>query len=155
MYMKGQEIIPKKEIPEEMPSGLCVKSMFSAFGEEEAITEESLKRLIDAIRRGNKLGVYLADNADFWTDKYMQIEIDRGLAMLQLVENDGTADACFYASFDPDYLDSAKKSPMECSDGQSVILMRYTMRDLELAAKCAEYFARTGERYPGMSWLKG
>lgn len=33
--------------------------------------------------------------------------------------------------------------------------LRYTMQDPELAEKCVEYFARTGELYPGIAWLKG
>lgn len=47
-----------------------------------------------------------------------------------------------------------EKSTIECSDGQSVILKKYTMHDRELAADCAELFIRTGGHYPGMEWLK-
>lgn len=128
--------------------------MISAFGEEEELTKESLKRLTDSVLRGGPLGVYLADDVELG-DRYMQVEAGCGLVMLQIVENDGTKEARFYSSFNPEYLDSDEESPIECSDGQSVILMRYTMRDLNLAAKCVEYFARTQLPYPGMSWLKG
>ncbi|MCI8866983.1 MAG: hypothetical protein HFE61_02385 [Anaerotignum sp.] len=85
----------------------------------------------------------------------MQIEIDKGLIFLQYVENPGTKEECSYSSFHPDYLDSEEESPMRCSDGQSIILMRYTMSNPQLAAKCVEYFVRTGKLCPEMAWLKG
>lgn len=149
-----EKIIPKNNNSKEMPSGLYIKYMVEGFGDEKEITEDGLRQLIREIHNGKKMGIYLSQNFEL-EGEYMQIEIDNGMIFLQYVENDGTKDACFYSSFDPDYLDSKAEAPMECSDGQSVILMRYTMRDLELAAKCVEYFVRTGKLYSGMAWLKG
>lgn len=154
MPVKSEKIIPKSNIPEEMPSGLYIKYMVAASGEEKEITEDSLEQLIKKIHKSNKLGICLSQDSDLDGD-YMQIEIDNDWIFLQYVENDGTKDACFYSSFDPEYLDSQMEAPMKCSDGQSVILMRYTMHDLKLAAKCVEYFVRTGKLYSGMAWLKG
>lgn len=70
------------------------------------------------------------------------------------VANDGSKDYYCCGCFDPDYLDSDEESPMVPGDCQSVISKRYIMYDPELAADCIEYFARTGELYPGMAWLK-
>ena len=50
--------------------------------------------------------------------------------------------------------DSEEEAPIQASDGQSIILMKYTMRDRDLAAKCVEWYIHTGEPYPGMDWLK-
>lgn len=118
------------------------------------MTEDSLGRLVWQIRKGEKLGIYLSQDP-YLEEDYMQIEMDLGLIMIQYVKNVGLKEECFYSSFDPDYLDSKEESPRECSDGQSVILMRYTMHSPELAAKCVEYFVRTGKLYSGMDWLKG
>ncbi|MBP3459422.1 MAG: hypothetical protein J6K58_09445 [Lachnospiraceae bacterium] len=154
MPVNHEKIIPKSDIPQEMPQGLSVKYEVTAFGDAKEITEESLSQLVKKIHNGEKLGIYLSSDP-YLEEDYMQIEIDHGLIMLQYVKNDGLKDGCFYVSFDPEYLDSKEESPMECSDGQSVILMRYTMRNPESAAKCVEYFVRTGKLYSGMDWLKG
>ncbi|MBO5145034.1 MAG: hypothetical protein J6C19_05810 [Lachnospiraceae bacterium] len=154
MPTKHEKIIPKNDNPEEMPSGLYMKYAIAIFGDEKEITEDGLKQLNDKIHKGKKLGIYLSQDCDLEGD-YMQIEADNGRIFLQYVRNDGMKDACFYSSFDPDYLDSETEAPIECSDGQSIILMRYTMQDMELAAKCVEYFVRTGKLYSGMAWLKG
>lgn len=153
MPITREKIIQKSNITEKMPVGLNIKYAVSAFGDGKEITEDSLDKLLKKISKGKNLGVYLSQDP-YLEGNYMSIEIDNGWIVLQYVENDGTKDACFYSSFNPDYLDSKEEAPMECSDGQSVILMRYTMHDFGLAAKCVEYFVRTGKLYSGMDWLK-
>ena len=61
-------------------------------------------------------------------------------------------DEAFYSSFNPAYLDSDEESNTGTIYG-SFMQLRYTMQDPKLAAKCVEYFARTGEPYPGAAWL--
>lgn len=146
------EKIIQVEGPEDMPQEICIRSLCDAFGQEEELTEARLTALLQQIRGGKSLGIYLSNNLE---EGYFQLELNRGWICMQLVQELGTSRECFYSSFDPAYLDSDEESPMECSDGQSIILMRYIMHDLELAARCVEYYARTGWLYPGTRWLKG
>ncbi len=151
--VKSYEEVIQIDENNEMPLGLCIKYMSSAYGGKREITEDSLKHLLKKIRKGQNLGVFLFQDPDF-EDSYMQIEIDKELIFLQYVDSPGTQEECSYSSFQPDFLDSEEESPMCCSDGQSIILMRYTMQNPQLAAKCVEYFVRTGRLCPEMAWLK-
>ncbi len=149
-----EKVIRANDTLAETPSGLYMKYITSVFGEDEELTEERLKGLIQKIEQGQNMGVCLGQDLDLEED-YMRIEIDNGLICFQYIQNMGTKEECFYSSFNPAYLNTEEESPIRCSDGQSIILMRYTMQNPELAAKCVEYFARTGKLYPGMEWHKG
>lgn len=153
MQTTREYIIPKGEAPQTMPDGICIPYIYDACSEEEALTEELLQQLLQGIRQGNNIGIYLGKNEEL-EDGYMNLEIDNGwISILITEETDGIWE-CDYSTFNPDYLDSQEESPMQHSDGQSIIWTRYTMHDIELAALCTEYYARTGTIYPGMAWLK-
>lgn len=153
-----EKVIQIKNEPEEMPSGIYIPYISSVFGDEKHLTEKELEMLLAQIRQGEGMGICFCRDPDC-EEAFMQLEINYGRICLQYIEEMGTEDECFYSSFDPDYLDSDEESPMQAADGQSIILMRYTMQDTEqntaLTAKCVEYFVRTGRLYPGMEWLKG
>lgn len=155
MDINHQSVLPKGNPPEKMPSGIKEFYILDECREENGkrITEEALGKLLEDIRNKEGVGISLYKDPDLDGD-YMQIEADGNLIFLQYVENYCTSDECIYSCFNPDYLDSDEWSPIDVSDGQSVILMRYTMEDAGLAAKCVEYFVRTGQLYPGMAWLK-
>lgn len=155
MDINHQSVIPKGNPPEKMPSGIKEFYILDECREENGkrITEEALSKLLEDIRNKEGVGISLYKDPDLEGD-YMQIEADGNLIFLQYVENYCTSDECIYSCFNPNCLDSDEWSPIEASDGQSVILMRYTMDDHELAAICVEYFVRTGQLYPGMAWLK-
>lgn len=152
--MLREEIIPKKDGDISMPDRIVTPYIGTVFGEAEELTEIRLQTLVQQIQNGESLGIILGQDFDFEED-YMQIEIDGGRICFQYIRDIGTDAECFYSSFDPDFLDSEEEAPINCTDGQSVLLMRHTMQDPVLAAKCVEYFARTGALYPGMTWLKG
>ena len=154
---KHQTIIPKGEIPEKMPSGLQELYTFGPFEDDdgERLTEENLKKILKKIRNSQKFSLFLGPDSYLDLEgKYMHIEVDDGCIAFQYVVDDGSENGYFCCCFDPDYLDSDEESPMVPGDGQSIILKRYIMHDLALAADCVEYFSRTGALYPGMAWLK-
>lgn len=150
--IKSYEMVIQPESEEEKSTELSIKYAEYALGRRKEITEESLKRILKKIRKGEKQGLYLFDDPE---GSYMQIEIDKGLILLQYVESPGTQEESSYSLFNPSYLESEEESPMRCSDGQSIVLMRYTVTDTELVAKCVEYFVRSGKLYPETAWLKG
>ena len=151
--MLKEQVIQVKDDLGEMPSGIYIKYISTVFEEGQELSEARLEELIREIRNEEGMGVILGQDPDM-EENHMYIDIDQGLICFQYIQNIGTVDECFYSSFNPAYLDSEEESPINCSDGQSIILMRYTMQNPELAAKCVEYFARTGKLYPGMDWLK-
>ena len=83
-----------------------------------------------------------------WFDRHLSLEyrIEQGI--------EDVNPEIWYSSFDINYLNSEEVSPIECSDGQSEILKKYTIHNVKLAADCIEWFIRTSEPYPGMEWLK-
>ncbi|MCI9078261.1 MAG: hypothetical protein HFH68_04955 [Lachnospiraceae bacterium] len=154
MVVYHKTVIPEGKPPEKMPKGIKTLYLSDELGSDyRKITEKDLNRLLKDIRNKKHIGISLNNDPDLEGD-YMQIEISNNLICLEYVENNLKSNECSYSCFNPDYLDSDEWSPMDAADGQSIILMRYTMEDPELAAKCVEYFVRTGKLYPGMAWLK-
>jgi len=151
-------IIPKQDPPPAMPSGLQILYTFDAFGHDgQQLTEASLKKLVQKVQKGENVSVYLCPSDDMETaieEEYFQVEIDNRWIAIQYVVEDTSPDGYYCSCFDPDFLDSDEESPMVPGDGQSVIPKKYTMHDPALAAKCVEYYARTGKLYPGMEWLR-
>lgn len=161
MPVHKQSVIPEGKTPEKMQEGIKALYLSDLLGNlsgrlgsyGKKITEEDLSVLMEYIQNKKDLGILLDKEPDLEGD-YMQVEISNNLIFLQYIENNLTSDECAYSCFNPDYIDSDEWSPMDAADGQSIILMRYTMDDPELAAKCVEYFVRTEKLYPGMAWLK-
>ena len=116
----------------------------------QRLKENNLKRLIRKIHKRKTLGASLS--CPDRNEDYFEIEVNPSWIAFEYVVNNGMEDEAFYSSFNPDYLDSDEESDTNTIYG-SFMQMRYTMQDPKLAAKCVEYFARTGELYPGMAWL--
>ena len=153
-----EEIVKKSKTPA-LPDRIWIKYGNWEFhtGEHKEIrdlSENDVTGIVEKVRSGLCSSLYLTPDEDGEMEEgFFQLESagGDGLIFLQISkEEERTAWACF----DPDYLDSDGEAPIEPSDGQSVIPMKCTMRDWELAAKCVEWYVRTGEPYPGMDWLK-
>lgn len=152
-----ETIIPAGNPVKKFPSGLQEFYLdVSEYGEppicHQRLTEKNLKQLIRKIHKRKVMGVVLScPDSD---GNYFEIEVNQSWIAFQYVVNIGMEDEVFYTSFNPDYLDSDEESDTDTIYG-SYMQLRYTMQEPKLAAKCVEYFARTGELYPGVAWLKG
>lgn len=153
-----EEIIKKGPVPA-MPEDIWVHYANQEFntGEDTEIkdlSEAGVQDLVEKVRNGTYQSLYLTPNEDGEIEEgFLQLESAEGGGRIFLqIANDEEHTA--WSCFDPEYLDSDEESPIECSDGQSEIPMKTTMRDRELAAKCVEWYAHTGQPYPGMDWLK-
>ncbi len=154
-----EEIVPKRNVPQ-IPERIFIHYANQEFhtGEDTQITdlsEAGIRDMVQKVRDGRYQSLYLTPNEYGEIEEgFLQLESagETGLLFLQICGADElqTAWACFH----PDYLDSDEEAPIEPSDGQSVFFMRYTMNNRELAAECVEWYAHTGEPYPGMDWLK-
>lgn len=156
--MQKEEIIPKGELPEKMPDGVWIQYAGKGFECSRAnrindLSEQGIQEIIKNVRTGIYKSLYLSSDPDGAPEKrYFQLESAERWIFVQICDDEGRR--C-YSSFDKEYFCSNEEAPIECSDGQSVVLKKYTMHDPELAARCAEWFIRTGEPYPGMEWLRG
>ena len=56
-----------------------------------------------------------------------------------------------YQPVNPEYEDSKEEAPVNIG-GQTPVLKRNALNDLNLASQCVLYFAKTGELYPNMKW---
>ncbi len=149
-------IIPSEGSLEPFPSGL--QELYLTMTEEgsrkisEKLTEKNLKLLLRKIHHKKTMEAYLWWNSDEEGD-FFNIETNPDWIAFQYVFHDGMEDGCFYSCFNPAYLDSEEESETGTFYG-CFMPLRYTMYDPKLAAKCVEYFARTGKLYPGTAWLK-
>ena len=147
-----EEIISKRKVPQ-IPEG--VKIQYAGRGSLPSlvikdISEEGVLDIVRKVRSGQYPSLYLSPD-EYGEEGYLMLESSPDLIFLQIWDAESeTAWACF----DPAYLESDEEAPIEPSDRQSVIQMRNTMRDRELAAKCVEWYIHTCEPYPGMGWLK-
>lgn len=145
-------IIEKHEIP---PMPRSIKIQMAGLGtlpcqKVKDISEESIQDIIEKIRTGEYHSVMMAPDEDN-EEGFLMLESSSDLIFLQIwdAETDTT-----WVCFNSKLLDSDEEAPIHPSDGQSVVPLKYTMRDRELAAKCVEWYAYTCEPYPGMDWLK-
>ena len=153
-----EEIIKKSAVPA-MPSEILIQYANKEFnsGEDTEIkdlSEAGVRDIVEKVRNGRYESLYLSPDEDGEpVHAYFQMESagGDGLIFFHICDEFGQT---AWGSFDPAYLDSKEDSPIECSDGQSVIPMRNTTKDRALAARCAEWFIHTLEPYPGMDWLK-
>ncbi len=151
-----EEIIKKGPIPA-MPEGIKIPyAAYGAMPDQEIgyISEKDIPDIVGKVQNGTYTSLLLTPEEEDM-DEFLMMESSSDLIFLQIWDAESeTAWSCF----NPDYLESDEEAPIECSDGQSVIEMRNTMANTpenrELAAKCAEWYIRTGKPYPGMDWLK-
>lgn len=147
-----EEIIKKREVPM-LPEGIKIQmASEGALSSQEIadISEAGIRDIVNKVRIGEYLSVMMSPDEEN-EEGYLMMDSSDNLIFLQIWDAETeTAWSCF----NPELLDSNEEAPIECSDGQSVIPLKCTMQDRELAAKCVEWYAHTCEPYPGMDWLK-
>lgn len=155
MSNSHEMIIPVGNPVKKFPSGLQELYLDVCEDKEppichQRLTEKNLKQLIWKIHKRKVLGAVLScPDRD---GDYFDIEVNPSWIAFEYVINSGMENEEFYSSFNPEYLDSDEESDKNTIYG-SFMQLRYTMQDPKLAAKCVEYFARTGELYSGAAWL--
>lgn len=76
-----------------------------------------------------------------WFAKYGKITVDE------------EGEAHMYQPVNPVYGTSKEDAPVNIG-GQTPVLKRNALNDLNLAAECVLYFAKTGELYSELKWRK-
>ncbi len=116
------------------------------------ITEEVLNELAELIRteKIDSLHIALDENGE---ENLFTMDIQSHWAALMYTRwnKDGNA-VCFHP-INEKYPGVEEDAPVEIG-GQSPVARRFALEDLNLAAECAVYFAKTGKLYPGIPWAE-
>ncbi|RKI71862.1 hypothetical protein D7V91_00635 [bacterium 1xD42-67] len=149
-YIPTGEILP--------PSGEAAVRYLSLDGTEHidgGITQAVLDEMARAIRSGAAREVCLSmseyggeDDEDFLT-----VDIAYGWAVPAFNCWDEEGDAHLCLPVNERYSSVEEEAPV-CIGGQSPVPKRFALDDLDLAAECVLYFARTGALYPGVPWAR-
>ena len=148
--MQQEIIFPKKEVPFEVPSGICVQY---AEGFDE-INEKTVRKIIKNVRKGPFQHLYLALDPD-GESSFFQMVRQNGYAALAIgIETcvDNCVKWTSYLSYNSRYAASDEVSPIRYD--QDIFLKKYTIQDSDAVSKCVEWFIRTGTPYPGIDWAK-
>ena len=118
------------------------------------ITQTVLDKMVRMIRGGTVREVYLSmseygggDDEDFFN-----VDLAHGWAVPAFNYWDEEGEAHMLLPVNGKY-SGGESAPVEIG-GQTPVLKRNALDDLDLAAECVLYFARTGALYPGVPWAR-
>lgn len=116
------------------------------------ITQTVLDKMVRMIRGGTVREVYLSmseygggDDEDFFN-----VDLAHGWAVPAFNYWDEEGEAHMLLPVNGKY-SGGESAPVEIG-GQTPVLKRNALDDLDLAAECVLHFARTGTLYPGLEW---
>ena len=114
--------------------------------EDEPVTEETVDKLIQEIRE-NRCESALLGLDEYGEEEFLSIDIVDGWAALAFNTYDEDGDAHLYQPVNPEFAGSEEDAPVSIG-GQTPVLKRNALSDLNLVAECVLHFARTGELSP-------
>ena len=118
--------------------------------EGQPVTQEAVNKLILNIRNNQIADAWLALD-EYGEEDFLSVDIANGWAALAFNTWDEEGDAHQYQPINPKYEESSEDAPVEIG-GQTPVLKRNALDDLDLAAECVLHFATTGELYPNLKW---
>ena len=109
---------------------------------------------MEKLRNGQWGDIYLTNDPELEED-FLEFERGDDLFFLQYGNSSMIGEeAAYFSTYAPEYLDSDEETNIACSDGQSIILRKYTTTDKEAVMTAMEYFIHTGKLWNGISWMK-
>lgn len=114
------------------------------------VTQERVDELARQIRNDEIYDAWLA--LDEWGEEdFLSVDMEGGWAALAFNNWDERGEAHMYQPVNPRYADSEEDAPVNIG-GQTPVLKRNALDDLNLAAECVVCFAKTGKLYPALEW---
>jgi len=117
---------------------------------DSGITQEVMDKLLQQIRKGT-ISSFLLSLDEYGEEDFFHVDIENGWAALNFNTWDEEGEAHMYMPINPNWADSEETAPVDIG-GQTPVLKRNALDDLNLAAECVLHFAKTGELYPGLQW---
>ena len=118
--------------------------------EGKPVTEEAVDKLVRKIRENHCRSAWLALD-EYGEEEFLSLDIDNGWAALAFNTYDEDDEAHMYQPVNVEYDISQEEAPVSIA-GQTPVLKRNTLNDLNLVAECVLYFAKTGQLYPDLTW---
>ncbi len=116
------------------------------------LTQEVLNELAEQIRDGKITSLLLSLDENGEED-FFTMDIEKGWAAPLFNSWNEDGDAVCFQPINEKYAGVEEDAPVEIG-GQSPVPKRFALDDLELAAECAVYFAKTGKLYPAVQWAE-
>ena len=108
-------IIPKKELPETIPTDICIKFASKRFSTNEKdrindISEAGIQSIINNIRNSTYKSLFLSlDSEGDIGIKFFQLESGEGWIFVQICDEE---EELYYSSVNADYLNSNEEAPI-------------------------------------------
>ena len=118
--------------------------------EGEPITQEAVDKLVCKIRKNHCRSAWLALD-EYGEEDFLSVDIDNNWAALAFNTYGEDEEAHMYMPVNPEYDTSEEEAPVNIG-GQTPVLKRNALDDLNLVAECVLHFAKIGELYPEMEW---
>jgi len=118
--------------------------------EGNPITREAISELVHNIRNNRCNSAWLALD-EYGEEDFLSVDICNGWVALAFNSWDGEGTAHMYQPVNPEYATSQEEAPVNIG-GQTPVLKRNALNDLDLVAECVLRFAETGELYSELKW---
>lgn len=119
-------------------------------GYEQPVTQEAVHSLILDIRNNRIADAWLALD-EYGEEDFLSVDIANRWAALAFNRWDENGVGHMYQPINPEYEASPAYAPVTIG-GQTPVLKRNALDNLDLAAECVLHFAKTGELYPDIKW---
>lgn len=118
--------------------------------EGNPITEEAVSELVHDIRNNCCSSAWLALDK-YGEEDFLSVDMCNGWAALAFNSWDEEGTAHMYQPVNLEYATSQENAPVSIG-GQTPVLKRNALNNLDLVAECVRYFAETGELYTELRW---
>lgn len=118
--------------------------------EDTPVTQEAVDKLVCKIQKNQISSAWLSLD-EYGEENFLSVDIDNSWAALTFNTWDEEGNAHMYQPINSEYDKSQEEAPV-CIGGQTPVLKRNALNDLNLAAECVLHFAKTGELYSGLEW---
>ncbi len=148
------KVLPVQEISPVLSDGFAIR--YLEYGENtytnEGITQTVVNKMSELIRTGkiNSIFLSLDENGE---ENFLTIDLENGWAAPTFNRLGKQGKTFFYQPINDQYANVEEKAPVQIG-GQTPVAKRFALNDLDLVAKCATYFAKTGKLYPGIQWAE-
>lgn len=118
--------------------------------EGNPVTQEAVNNLADEIRNHYCGSAWLALD-EYGEEDFLAVYMDNDWVSLSFNTWDEDGEAHMYQPINPRHEFSKEDAPVSIG-GQTPVRKRNALDDLNIAAECVLYFAKTGKLYPELRW---
>ena len=118
--------------------------------EGSPVTQEAVNKLANEIRNHHCGSAWLALD-EYGEEDFLAVYMDNDWVSLSFNTWDEDGEAHMYQPVNPEYESSREDAPVSIG-GQTPVLKRNALDELNIAAECVLYFAKTGKLYPELRW---